>query len=155
MEILKAMGAVAGIGGLALGVFLLLYRDFIRRFFENFSGITKKQSFQLMRLFLILVWLIAVIGIIAFVLLELQSKSILRIPFLTPEPEKKPIIRIVCRADSKQRCPDADAFVGCGNAEEGVQDLRATCSLVTSFPVLNEQAGRCGLMTWKYTCIPK
>src|ERR1700753_2380636 len=87
METLKAMGAVAGIGGLALGVFLLLNRDFIRRFFESFPGITKKQAFQLLRLFLILVWSIAVIGIIAFVILELQSKAVLPTPLVpTPSP---------------------------------------------------------------------
>ena len=150
MEILKIMGAVAGIGGLALGVYLLLYRDFIRGFFESFDGISKRHAYQLLRLFLILSWLIAVIGIVAFVALEFQSRLVLTAP------SKKPIVRVVCRADGHERCPNADTFVGCGEPESGVGDLREICSRLTSRPLeIGIQAGRCGLNTWEYTCIPK
>jgi hypothetical protein len=76
-------------------------------------------------------------------------------PTTSPAASKKVIQRTVCRADSKQRCPSAEAFVGCGDPEDGVRDLRATCNLVTSYPTGSEQAGRCGVSTWHYTCVPK
>ena len=50
----KSVGAVAGIGGLALGVFLLLFREFIRRTF--FPRLEKQDAYRLLRLFLVLVF---------------------------------------------------------------------------------------------------
>ena len=73
MDILKTMGAVAGIGGLALGVFLILFRDFLRKLLLPKLG--KEQAYRLLRLFLVLVWSIAVIGIAAWVVLEFRPKE--------------------------------------------------------------------------------
>jgi hypothetical protein len=39
-ELLKAVGQIAGLGGIALGVFLLLYRDIIRE--KIFPSFTKR-----------------------------------------------------------------------------------------------------------------
>lgn len=64
MEILEIMGKVAGIGGLALGTLLLLFRDVIRK--NIFSNLTRDQSYRLIRLILILVWSIALAGIAAW-----------------------------------------------------------------------------------------
>ena len=72
METLKTMGAVAGIGGLALGVFLILFRDFLRKLLLPQLG--KDQAYRLLRLFLILVWSVAIVGIAAWVVLELRPK---------------------------------------------------------------------------------
>ena len=76
METLKAMGAVAGIGGLALGVTLILLRSYLQRVLEAQFG--KAQAYRLFRLFLVLVWLIAVIGIVAYVVLEIGKGAVLR-----------------------------------------------------------------------------
>jgi len=60
-ELLKTVGQIAGIGGIALGVFLLLYRDIIRK--KIFPTLTKQQGFQLLMLISVLVWSIALAGI--------------------------------------------------------------------------------------------
>jgi hypothetical protein len=36
-EVLRVVGAVAGIAGLGVGVLLLVYRDFIRSFFQTMA----------------------------------------------------------------------------------------------------------------------
>ena len=64
-ELLKTVGQIAGIGGIALGVFLLLFRDIIRK--KIFPSLTKQQGFQLLMLISILVWTIALAGIGAWV----------------------------------------------------------------------------------------
>lgn len=71
IEILKTMGAVAGIGGLALGVFFLLFRDVIRK--NIFPKMGKTQGYRLIRLFMILVFSIAVVGIGAYVVISLTQ----------------------------------------------------------------------------------
>jgi hypothetical protein len=63
--ILKVVGQVAGVAGIALGVFLLLFRDVIRK--QIFPELTKQQAYRLLTLVLILVWSIAVCGIVAWV----------------------------------------------------------------------------------------
>jgi nitrate reductase gamma subunit len=65
MELLKTVGQIAGIGGIALGVFLLLFRDIIRK--KIFPALTKQQGFQLLMLISVLVWSIALAGIGAWV----------------------------------------------------------------------------------------
>lgn len=64
MQTIETMGKIAGIGGLALGVFLLLFRDVIRK--NIFAGLTREQSFRIIRLILILVWSITLAGIAAW-----------------------------------------------------------------------------------------
>ncbi len=48
IETLKGLGQIAGIGGAALGVLALVFRDAIRK--NIFAALTKAQSFALMRL---------------------------------------------------------------------------------------------------------
>ena len=64
-ELLKTLGQIAGIGGISLGVFLLLFRDLIRK--KIFPILTKDQAFRLLRLIAILVWSIAIAGIGAWI----------------------------------------------------------------------------------------
>ena len=58
---LKELGVIAGIAGIALGVLLILYRDVIRK--NIFPTLTKDQGFKLLILILLLVWSIAIVGI--------------------------------------------------------------------------------------------
>jgi hypothetical protein len=64
IETLKVVGQVAGIGGLALGTFLLLFRDIIRK--SIFPSLTKEQAYRLLLLIVILIWSIAICGIAAW-----------------------------------------------------------------------------------------
>jgi hypothetical protein len=66
--LLKTLGQIAGIGGIAFGVFLLLFRDIIRK--EIFPQLTKERAFQLIQLVAVLVFLIALAGIVAWVWVE-------------------------------------------------------------------------------------
>ncbi|MDM8553842.1 hypothetical protein QUF75_03835 [Desulfococcaceae bacterium HSG7] len=68
-ELIKTMGQIAGIGGISLGVFLLLFREVIKK--NIFPSLKKDHAFSLLRLLLILVWSIAVIGIGAWVFTKL------------------------------------------------------------------------------------
>jgi hypothetical protein len=72
-EVLKTVGQVAGIGGLALGVFLLLFRDIIRK--KIFPQLAKPDAYRLLRLISTFVFLIAVMGIGAWVWVENQPAT--------------------------------------------------------------------------------
>src|SRR5215213_9191974 len=67
-EVLKTVGQIAGIGGLALGVFLLLFRDIIRK--NIFPQLGKTHAYRLLRLISILIFSIAALGIGAWVWAE-------------------------------------------------------------------------------------
>src|SRR5271170_6776566 len=69
-EILMTVGQIAGIGGLALGVFLLLFRDIIRK--NIFPKLPPAEAFRLLRLITVAVWSIAVIGIVAWLIAGIQ-----------------------------------------------------------------------------------
>jgi hypothetical protein len=63
-EVLKAVGGIAGIGGLALGVILLLFKDVIGK--TVFAGLTRKQSYALLNKIVMATWSVAVLGIAAW-----------------------------------------------------------------------------------------
>lgn len=102
-EILKVVAQAAGIGGIALGVLLILFREVIRK--SIFPQLTKHQAFRLFVLLLVLVWSIALAGIGAWVWITLatsptsstEETSVPTIPalenpkYVTPSaPEDKP-----------------------------------------------------------------
>ncbi|NKK67648.1 hypothetical protein GFL88_29935 [Rhizobium leguminosarum bv. viciae] len=63
-ETWKILGQVGGIGGIALGVFLLLFRDILRK--KIFPTLTKQDGYRLMRLITLSVWSVALVGIAAW-----------------------------------------------------------------------------------------
>lgn len=63
-DLLKGLGQVAGIGGISLGVFFLLYRDIIRK--KIFPRLPPNEAYRLLRLITIAVWSVAVLGILAW-----------------------------------------------------------------------------------------
>lgn len=73
-SLLKTVGQVAGIGGLALGVFLLLFRDVIRR--NIFPSLSKEHAYKIIRLFLLLTFALAFGGIAAWVYTTVASRSV-------------------------------------------------------------------------------
>lgn len=60
-ETIKIFGQIAGIGGIAFGVFLILFREVIRK--NIFPTLTKEQSYKLIRLLLIFTFLVSLTGI--------------------------------------------------------------------------------------------
>jgi len=63
--LLKTLGQILGIGGLALGIFFLLFREVIRK--SIFPTLKKDDAYRLLRLIAVLIWSVAVIGIGAWV----------------------------------------------------------------------------------------
>lgn len=62
VESWKLFGQIAGIGGLSLGVLLVLFREIIRK--SIFPNLTKKQAYRVIMTTLVLVWSIALVGLI-------------------------------------------------------------------------------------------
>ena len=68
IEFIKIVGQIAGIGGLSLGIFLLLFRDIIRK--KIFPNLKKNHAYLLLRLISILIFLITFSGISAWVFIN-------------------------------------------------------------------------------------
>jgi hypothetical protein len=64
-ELLKTLGQLLGIGGLALGIFFLLFREVIRK--SIFPTLKKDDAYRLLRLISVLIWSVAVVGIAAWI----------------------------------------------------------------------------------------
>jgi len=62
MEILADLGRVAGIGGIAIGALLVIFRDVVRK--NVFSNLPPETSFSLLRLIVVLTWTVAVLGLL-------------------------------------------------------------------------------------------
>jgi hypothetical protein len=67
-ELFKTLGQIAGIGGLALGVFLILFRELIRK--SIFPTLKKDQAYKLFRLIAFLVCSVTLAGIAAWIYVE-------------------------------------------------------------------------------------
>jgi len=62
--ILETVGKVAGIGGLALGVFLLLFREVIRK--QIFPKMSRQHSYSLIRQFMYLTFSVAALVLLYY-----------------------------------------------------------------------------------------
>ena len=74
-KLLEIVGQIAGIGGLALGVLLIIFRDIIRK--NIFPRLPPGQAYRLLRLITGAVWSVAVIGIIAWVYVSVGPRSVI------------------------------------------------------------------------------
>jgi len=60
-QVLQVTGKVAGIGGLALGIFLLLFREVIRK--NIFPTLSDEEAYKLIRQFMYLTFCLALFGL--------------------------------------------------------------------------------------------
>jgi hypothetical protein len=65
VQILRTVGGVAGLAGLAIGMILLLYREIVRK--NIFPTLTKRDAYRLLRNVAVLSWSIAMFGILSWV----------------------------------------------------------------------------------------
>src|SRR5437660_736398 len=63
-QLLQALGKIAGIGGISVGVFLLLFREVIRK--NIFPTLSDDHAYRLIRQFMYLTFAIAVCGVVAW-----------------------------------------------------------------------------------------
>ncbi|MBC7572373.1 MAG: hypothetical protein H7319_21975 [Spirosoma sp.] len=75
VNILKTVGQVAGIGGIAIGMIILVFRDVIRR--NIFPNLERNQAYNLLRIILFLTWSIGVLGILAYVYIQPRPTTII------------------------------------------------------------------------------
>jgi hypothetical protein len=73
-KLLEIVGQTAGIGGVALGVLLIVFRDIIRK--NIFPKLPPEQAYRLLRLITGAVWSVAVIGIMAWVYVSMGPRSV-------------------------------------------------------------------------------
>lgn len=64
MNLINEWGMIAGLAGIALGVFLVLFREVIR--LKLFSKLTKKQSYTIVVVFMLLVWSVSLFSIMQY-----------------------------------------------------------------------------------------
>jgi hypothetical protein len=72
-SLIQTLAKIAGIGGIALGVFLLLFREIIRK--TIFPTFTKGQGYKIIRLMLVLIWSVAIAGILAWLYVNSKESS--------------------------------------------------------------------------------
>jgi hypothetical protein len=65
-RILGSLGKVAGLGGIALGVFLILFRGVLEKQFLPQAGVAAEQAFAVILSLMIMTFGIASIGIVAW-----------------------------------------------------------------------------------------
>lgn len=68
LEILKITGQIAGIGGIAIGATIIIFKDVIAK--NIFPSLTKTQAYSLLKLIIILTFSIAIIGILSWTYLS-------------------------------------------------------------------------------------
>lgn len=72
-DLLKYLGRIAGIGGISLGVFLILFREVIRK--KIFPSLDKDAAYRLLRMVLLLTWTMALVGIIAWLFISYNNNT--------------------------------------------------------------------------------
>jgi hypothetical protein len=92
--ILKA-AQIAGIGGIALGVLLLLFRDVIRK--NIFPMLGQTQAYRLIKLIVLLTFVIAMLGLGAWVYVQTKSAddALADFPAQSPEPTINSHLRLI------------------------------------------------------------
>jgi hypothetical protein len=67
-SVVETFAKYAGLGGLALGIFLFLFRDIIRK--NIFSQLTKVHSYKLLSQITVLIWTLSLFGLGGWVYIE-------------------------------------------------------------------------------------
>ena len=80
-SMIKAFGQIAGIGGLSLLVFAWLFKEVIRK--AIFPQLTREHAYQIIRLFMLLVFLLSFSGVGAWVYVE-RNKIPAQSPRIVP-----------------------------------------------------------------------
>src|SRR5262249_40510991 len=70
-ETLKVVAQIAGIGGVALAVFLMVFREVIRK--NIFTKLLPEEGYRLLRLIIVAAWSVAIIGVVAWIYAKGQA----------------------------------------------------------------------------------
>lgn len=83
-DLFKIAGAVAGIGGIAFAAVVYIFREVIRR--EIFPQLTREQAYKLLNRIVVLTFIIGVLGVIAYLAVNLFNGPQRPTPTSTPTP---------------------------------------------------------------------
>jgi len=72
-SLIEKIGQIAGIGGVALGVFLLIFKEIIRK--NIFPNLTRQQAYNIIKLIIVLTFLVAIFGIAAWLWSETNKNG--------------------------------------------------------------------------------
>ena len=64
-QVIETVAKTAGIGGIAIGALLLIFRETLRK--SIFPKMTREQGYKTIRMILVMVWTVALAGIAAWV----------------------------------------------------------------------------------------
>ena len=64
-QVIETVAKAAGIGGIAIGALLLIFRETLRK--SIFPKMTREQGYKTIRMILVMVWTVALAGIAAWV----------------------------------------------------------------------------------------
>lgn len=95
-QLLSKVGQIAGVGGIALGVLLLLFRDVIRK--NIFPTLGQVQAYRLIKLVVVLTFSISALGLGAWVFIQTREKEVQVLtdfPAANPEPVMKSHLRLI------------------------------------------------------------
>ncbi len=70
-ELLKTVGQIAGVGGVALGILFLVFREVLRE--ALFPRLTRDQAYRLMRFIILATWSVAIVGLLTWGWVETRS----------------------------------------------------------------------------------
>lgn len=83
-DLFKIAGAVAGIGGIAFASVVYIFREVIRK--EIFPQLTKDQAYKLVNRIIVLTFMIGVLGVVAYLAINLRNVPQRPTPAPTPTP---------------------------------------------------------------------
>lgn len=96
IQIISKVGQVAGIGGIALAILLLLFRDVIRK--NIFPMLGQAQAYRLIKLVVLLTFSISALGLAAWVYMQTRAKEAqvqTDFPTMNPEPIMKRHLQLI------------------------------------------------------------
>lgn len=132
--ILKTVGQIAGIGGLSIGVFLLLFKDLLKKL--KVPGLTRNQWFKVIVVFMCMVWSIGVIGLLLWFftsrqISDNQKYSSVQIDSTT---KKKPMITFHYDSDSQDGLPYGFFYWGTKNKIDKIVALPYSIKQMHAIP---------------------
>ena len=108
-EILKTVGQVAGIGGIAIGALILIFREIIRK--NIFPNLIRKQAYRLLVLMVVFVWSVAIAGVVAWTYVRLIENRKSSAGDSTPAQTEDRQIEGLVRDEQGNGIPSADISI--------------------------------------------
>jgi hypothetical protein len=175
-RLLSSLGKAAGIGGIALGVLLLIFRDILAKKFLPDTGLSSTQAFAVILSLMVLTFAVAGIGVIAWLIARSTGRN-------TPIPQQTLAILTglivvalgasvyigsralaqpdgqgavittnytVCVGEPASSCPPGSVQLECGLS--AAEWANKECKSFFTGPGKQTPGGKCGYFVSEVTC---